>query len=94
MDYAVPAPGGQAALLRVALDRHVGTGLFFGMQGAVVASQAIPAIGGQHLSGGGPQDDGQQAEAIRGQAGSEPHRQVEAKVHFLGLAERFSPVCF
>lgn len=77
MDAAVPALGSQAALLQLALDRDVGTGLAFGMQGTVVAKQAILAEGGRHLSCGGPQHEGQQPARIRSQAGSEPHGQVE-----------------
>lgn len=94
MGAAVPAPGGHAALLRLAVDRDVGTGFVFGLQGTEVARQAVLARGGQHLSGGGPQDGGQQPEGVGGQAGSEPHVRVETKVHFLGLAMRFFPQSF
>lgn len=43
MCAAVPAHGGQAALLRLALDHDVGAGLVFEVQGTVVARQAVLA---------------------------------------------------
>lgn len=70
---AVPPPGGQAALQGLAFDRDVGAGLVLGMQGTIVARQAVLAESGQHQSGGGPQDGGQQPARIRGPTESEPH---------------------
>lgn len=93
MRPAVPAFGCQAALLRLAVDRDVGTRYVFEVQGTEVARQAVLTRGGQHLSGSGPQDAGQQPARMEDQAGSEPNVQVETKLRYLGLAERFLFPC-